>query len=164
MKIRLIQIFVLVAFICARALAVADYATDIATVGEAQTQALEQAMQMLAQAKKPEIRDALNKAMQDMKHAQLMLADAKNSPEKLTAALTAEEAAYQGASLKTISHEFPLVSRSKVQRPKRRTRRATAQRAARSTRIGDQRKPLRERTTWCDRRADTKAKGTIANR
>ena len=74
MKTRLISFFVIAAFLCGGALARADYATDIATVGEAQTQALEQAMQMLAQAKKPEIRDALNKAMEDMKHAQLMLA------------------------------------------------------------------------------------------
>ncbi|HEX3988070.1 MAG TPA: hypothetical protein VHZ30_01485, partial [Verrucomicrobiae bacterium] len=102
---------ILAAFICVRALASADYATDIATVSEAQEQALEQAKAMLAQVKKPEIRDALNKAIQDMKHAQLMLADAKTSPEKLSAAVTAEEAAYQ-ALLKTISHEFQ-VSRSK---------------------------------------------------
>ena len=100
-------LFILVALICSCASAFADYATDVGTVGEAQAQALEQAKQMLSEVKKPEIHDALKKAIQEMERAESMLADAKSSPEKLTAAVTAEEAAYQSL-LKTLSHEFQI--------------------------------------------------------
>jgi hypothetical protein len=96
---------------CARALMADDYAADITSVGQAQAQALEQAQQMLARTEKPPAREALQKAIQEMERAQLMLADAKNAPEKLGAAVVAEQSAYQGL-LKIIPHDFQ-VSRSR---------------------------------------------------
>jgi hypothetical protein len=101
------QSFLFAAVFGARALFAGDYATDIASVGEAQAQALEQARGMLEQTENPTTRQALQKAIQDMEHAELTLADAKKSPEKLSAAVSAEQSAYQ-ALLKIIPHDYQV--------------------------------------------------------
>ncbi len=99
--------FLVAALFYSRASFAADYATDITSVGDAQAQALEQARQLLGQTEKPDARQALQKAIQDMERAELVLADAKKSPEKLGAAVAAEQSAYQGL-LKIIPHEFQV--------------------------------------------------------
>ena len=99
--------FLVAALFYSRASFAADYATDITSVGDAQAQALEQARQLLGQTEKPDARQALQKAIQDMERAELVLADAKKSPEKLRAAVAAEQSAYQGL-LKIIPHEFQV--------------------------------------------------------
>ncbi len=98
----------LAALLCARA---ADYATDIATVGQSQRQALEQAKQMLEEAGNPATRSSLQMAIKDMQQAEKALQTARNHPADLPAAVTAEQAAYQ-ALLKLVPHEY-RVSRSR---------------------------------------------------
>ncbi len=107
MKKLTIQTFLLAALFCAHASFAGNYATDIATVGEAQAKALEQARQMLTQTENPTAHQALQKAIEQMERAGLMLADAKKAPEKLGAAVIAEESAYQGL-LKIIPHDFQV--------------------------------------------------------
>jgi hypothetical protein len=103
--------FLFAAVFCARALFAGDYASDIAIVGEAQARALEQAKGMIEQTENPTMREALQKAIQEMERAELMLTDAKKTPDKLGAAVSAEESAYQGL-LKIIPHDYQ-VSRSR---------------------------------------------------
>ena len=81
-----------------------NYASDISTVRDAQTQALEQARQMLAQGENVRDRGALESAIKEMERAQAALDTAKNSPEKLPDAIAAEQAAYQ-ALLKVAPRE-----------------------------------------------------------
>jgi hypothetical protein len=88
-----------------------DYATDLATVGESQEQALEQARQMLQETEKPDTRVALQTAIKEMERAEKTLQIAKKSPADLPAAVVAEQAAYQ-ALLKLVPHEY-RVSRSR---------------------------------------------------
>jgi hypothetical protein len=107
MRKQAVQTFVFTVIFCGRALFARDYATDIASVSEAQAQALEQAQQLLAQTQNPTSREALQKAIKEMQHAELMLADAKNAPEKLGAAVAAEQSAYQDF-LKIVPHEFQV--------------------------------------------------------
>jgi hypothetical protein len=107
MRKQALQTILLAALFCAGALFAENYAVDIATVGQAQAQALEQARQMLGRTENPTARQALQKAIQEMEHAQLMLADAKKAPEKLGAAVIAEQSAYQGL-LKIIPHDFQV--------------------------------------------------------
>src|SRR6185437_12183665 len=88
-----------------------DYASDIDTVTEAEGQAVQQAKEALDQTEDASAHSALETAIQEMEKAQTALAAAKNSPSKLGAALTAEQAAYQ-ALLKATPREF-RVSRSR---------------------------------------------------
>jgi hypothetical protein len=85
----------------------ADYASDLTVVDAAQEQALTQAREMLAQGENVRNRAALETAIKEMELAQAALADAKNSPEKLPAALAAEQAAYQ-ALLKVTPREYNM--------------------------------------------------------
>jgi len=88
-----------------------NYSSDISTVLDAQAQALAQARQMLAQGDGVRDHSALASAIQEMERAQAALGAAKNSPEKLPAALAAEQAAYQ-ALLKVTPREY-RVTRSR---------------------------------------------------
>ena len=87
------------------------YATDIATVGESQQEALEQARQMLEEAENPSARAALKTAITQMAAAEKSLQAARKNPADLPAAVTAEQAAYQ-ALLKLAPHEY-RVTRSR---------------------------------------------------
>jgi hypothetical protein len=109
MKKKSLQIILVAALFCARALFADDYASDVKSVGEAQAQALQQARQMLQRTDHPATHQTLQKAIQEMEHAQSMLADAAKSPEKLAAAVTEEESAYQGL-LKIVPHDFSVRS------------------------------------------------------
>lgn len=91
--------------------ATGTYASDIGTVTDAQGQALEQAKGILEQIENPTTRAAMNSAIKEMERSMAALADAKNAPEKLPAAVAAEQAAYE-ALLKTVPREF-RVSRSR---------------------------------------------------
>jgi hypothetical protein len=88
-----------------------DYATDIATVGESQEEALEQARQLLEESENPTARAALKTAITEMEAADKSLQAAKKNPADLPAAVTAEQAAYQ-ALLKLVPHEY-RVTRSR---------------------------------------------------
>jgi len=83
--------------------ATGHYADDIVVVSDAQQQVLEQAQQMLAQPTGDHA--ALATAVKEMQQAQAALTSAKNSPDKLPAAIAAEQAAYQ-ALLKAVPREF----------------------------------------------------------
>jgi hypothetical protein len=87
------------------------YAPDLAVVTDAQQQALEQARQALTQDGGVSSRSALETAVRAMEHAQAALESAKKSPEKLDAAIAAEQAAYQ-ALLQATPREFRM-SRSR---------------------------------------------------
>jgi hypothetical protein len=82
-----------------------DYSSDLGTVHEAQTQALAQARQMLAQGEGVRDRGALEAAIKEMERAEAALDAAKASPGNLSAALAAEQAAYQ-ALLKVTPREY----------------------------------------------------------
>src|SRR5665213_1397587 len=84
-----------------------DYTTDIATVGESQKEALEQARQMLVEAENPTLRAALQTAIKDMERADKSLQAAKQNAADLSSAVSAEQAAYQ-ALLKLAPHEFQV--------------------------------------------------------
>jgi hypothetical protein len=86
------------------------YASDIGTVADAQGQALAQAKDLLQQTENPTTRSSLNTAINEMERSMAALADAKSKPEKLPAAVAAEQSAYE-ALLKTLPREF-RVSRS----------------------------------------------------
>lgn len=88
-----------------------DYASDIQTVSEAQAQAIQQAKEAMGQSEDAGSRSALQTAIREMEKAQVALEAAKNSPDKLGPALTAEQSAYE-ALLKATPHEF-RVSRSR---------------------------------------------------
>jgi hypothetical protein len=85
----------------------ADYASDLAVVYDAQEQALQQARDMLTQGENVRDRSALETAIKEMDRAKAALDDAKKSPEKLPAALAAEQAAYQ-ALLKVTPREYNM--------------------------------------------------------
>jgi hypothetical protein len=97
--------------ISAGASASGDYATDVAVVRDAQKQVLEQARELLGQSGTPEARRALETAIQRMEQATATLEEARRSPEKLSAALSAQKAAYE-ALLKIIPREYRM-SRSR---------------------------------------------------
>jgi len=82
-----------------------NYPSDVATVLDAQQDALNQAKQAVAEAQDDKIRASLETAIKEMQKAQAALEVAKNSPEKLGPALTAEQQAYQ-ALLKATPREF----------------------------------------------------------
>ena len=81
-----------------------NYSDDLVVVSDAQQQALDQAQQMLEGGNVSD-RAALETAIKEMQRAQAALASAKNSPDKLSAAVAAEQAAYQ-ALLKATPREF----------------------------------------------------------
>ena len=83
------------------------YASDLVVVSEAQQQALAQARQMLAQGENAGDHGALETAIQEMEHAQAALESAKTKPDKLPAAIAAEQAAYQ-ALLKATPREIRM--------------------------------------------------------
>jgi hypothetical protein len=83
----------------------ASLASDLDTVVDAQGQALEQAKAALAESEDPTVHGALETAIKAMEKAQTALAAAKNSPDKLGPALTAEQQAYQ-ALLKATPREY----------------------------------------------------------
>ncbi len=93
----------------------ADYASDLTVVHAAQVQALAQARELLAQGENGRDRPALETAIKEMERAQAALDDARKSPEKLAAALAAEQAAYQELR-KVIPREFNM-TRSKKGKP-----------------------------------------------
>ena len=74
---------------------------------DAQQQALEQARAMLARGEGVRDRGALENAIKEMERAQSALEEAGKSPEKLAAALAAEQAAYQ-ALLKIAPREYRM--------------------------------------------------------
>jgi hypothetical protein len=84
-----------------------DYASDMTVVREAQDQALEQAKQMLAEGENLRDRNALETAIKEMERAQSALEQARKSPDKLPAAVAAEQAAYQ-ALLKVTPREYRM--------------------------------------------------------
>ncbi len=88
-----------------------DYASDITAVLEAEEKALGQARQMLEGDGNTRDKAALETAVKEMERARTSLAEAKNSPDKLPAALSAEQAAYQ-ALLKALPREYRM-SRSR---------------------------------------------------
>ena len=85
----------------------ADYSSDLTVVHDAQEEALQQARELLAQGENVRDRSALETAIKEMERAQAALDDAKKSPEKLSAALAAEQAAYQ-ALLKVTPREYNM--------------------------------------------------------
>jgi hypothetical protein len=85
--------------------ATANLPSDLDTVLDAQGQALEQAKQALAESEDPTVHGALETAIKEMQKAQTALDAAKNSPDKLKPALTAEQQAYQ-ALLKATPREY----------------------------------------------------------
>ncbi|HEX3717167.1 MAG TPA: hypothetical protein VH595_04295 [Verrucomicrobiae bacterium] len=110
MKKQALKIIIVAALFAAPASFGAGYTNDVATVGEAQAQALDEARAMLERTEKPAAKEALQKAIEEMERAKTMLADAKKKPETLEAAVAAEQAAYQDI-LKTVPHDF-RISRS----------------------------------------------------
>jgi hypothetical protein len=91
--------------------ATGQYATDIATVDDAQKDALEQAREMLKQTENPTQRAALQTAIKEMERAETSLQAAQKNSADIPAAVVAEQAAYQ-ALLKLVPHEF-RVSKSR---------------------------------------------------
>jgi hypothetical protein len=90
-----------------------NYPSDIETVLSAQGDAVQQAKQALAEAEDPAVHSALETAIKEMQKAQTALDAAKDSPDKLKPALTAEQQAYQ-ALLKATPREY-RVSRQRGQ-------------------------------------------------
>jgi hypothetical protein len=84
-----------------------DYATDLGTVRDAQSQALDQAKEALDQTTDAKRHAALDTAIKEMEKAESALDAAKGSPEKLAPAVAAEQAAYQ-ALLKVTPREFQV--------------------------------------------------------
>jgi hypothetical protein len=92
-----------------------DYAADVGVVLDAQGQALEQARQALEGGGDARDRTALETAIKEMERSKAALEQAKRSPEKLPAALAAEQSAYQ-ALLKATPREYRMTrSRNRSQ-------------------------------------------------
>jgi hypothetical protein len=100
-----LKVLVLTALFCSFALDAADQPSDLATVEEAQAQALAQARQALEQTESPQAQSALQAAIKEMERAKAALDKAKDAPGEFPAALAAEQAAYQ-ALLKMIPHDY----------------------------------------------------------
>ncbi len=84
-----------------------DYSADLATVGDSQKEALEQAKQLWDELENPAARAALQTAIKAMESAEKSLEAAKKTPGDLPAAVASEQAAYQ-ALLKLVPHEFQV--------------------------------------------------------
>ncbi|MDB6020478.1 MAG: hypothetical protein JWQ04_335 [Pedosphaera sp.] len=93
-----------------------DYASDVDVVIEAEGNALEQARQMLASGENLRDKPALETAVKEMEHARTALEAARKSPDKLPAAIAAEQSAYQ-ALLKATPREYRM-SRSRSRNQK----------------------------------------------
>jgi hypothetical protein len=89
------------------------YSSDIVVVIDSEKQAVQQAKEALEKSEDPGSKASLQTAITEMEKARAALEAAKDSPAKLGAALTAEQAAYQ-ALLKATPHEF-RISRSRSQ-------------------------------------------------
>jgi hypothetical protein len=100
-----LKISVLTVLFCSFALYAADEPSDLATVEEAQDQALAQAHQALERTESPRAQSALQAAIKEMERAKGALDKAKDAPAEFPAALAAEQAAYQ-ALLKMIPHDY----------------------------------------------------------
>src|SRR5437773_766601 len=92
---------------------VGDYSSDIVVVRDAQEQALEQVRSLQERVEDPHTQASLESAVKEMERSLAILEEAKHSPEKLAAALAAEQSAYQ-ALLKLAAREYQ-VSRSRNQ-------------------------------------------------
>jgi hypothetical protein len=90
-----------------------SYSTDINVVIESEAQAVQQAREALDKSVDPVTKNTLETAIGEMEKAHTALEASKDSPEKLGAALTAEQAAYQ-ALLKATPREY-RISRSRSQ-------------------------------------------------
>src|SRR6266480_3065924 len=90
---------------------VGDYSSDIIVVRDAQEQALEQVRDIRERLQDARAPLALETAVKEMERSLAMLEEAKKSPERLSSALAAEQAAYQ-ALLKLAAREY-RVSRSR---------------------------------------------------
>jgi hypothetical protein len=88
-----------------------DYATDLATVGDSQQEAIELANQLLEEAQDPATRSALKTAIEQMEAAGKLLEAAKKNPADLPAAAMAEQSAFQ-TLLKLVPNEH-RVTRSR---------------------------------------------------
>ncbi|HEY2951884.1 MAG TPA: hypothetical protein VGK40_04830 [Verrucomicrobiae bacterium] len=88
-----------------------NYQADATVLREAQEQALEMAQAMQERAENPKAQAALEAAVAQMERALKLIEEAGKSPQKLAAAVAAEQAAY-AALLKLSMHEFE-VSKSK---------------------------------------------------
>src|SRR5947208_8707012 len=84
---------------------VGDYSSDIIVVRDAQEQALEQVRDIRERMQDARAPAALETAVKEMERSLAMLEEAKKSPERLSSALAAEQAAYQ-ALLKLAEHEY----------------------------------------------------------
>src|SRR5256714_1595365 len=84
---------------------VGDYSSDIIVVRDAQEQALEQVRDIQERMQDARAPLALETAVKEMERSLAMLEEAKKSPERLSSALAAEQAAYQ-ALLKLAAHEY----------------------------------------------------------
>ena len=82
-----------------------DYSSDIIVVRDAQEQALEQVRDIQERLQDARAPAALETAVKEMERSLAMLEEAKKSPERLSSALAAEQAAYQ-ALLKLAAHEY----------------------------------------------------------
>lgn len=84
-----------------------DYPSDVTAVRDGQEQALDQAHSLEEKAQDARSQAAIDTVMKEMQRALDMLEVAKTSPEKLPAALAAEQAAYQ-ALLKLAGREHEI--------------------------------------------------------
>lgn len=93
------------------AMSTGTFASDFNTIIDSQAQALELAKETLEQTQNPKTRAAMATAINDMERSMAALTAAKNAPDKLPAAVAAEQAAYE-AFLKIAPREY-RVSRSR---------------------------------------------------
>jgi len=84
-----------------------QYAADVAIVIDSQKEAIEQAKQALEHTTAKKTREALESAIKEMEHSQKDLEASKSAPEKLSAALAAEQSAYQDL-LKATPREYRM--------------------------------------------------------
>ncbi len=87
-------------------------ANDIATVDESQKQALDQAKELFSRSQDPTERSRLQLAMENMEKADKALQAAQKNPADLSAAIEAEQAAYQ-AVLQLTPREFRVTRNRK---------------------------------------------------
>ncbi len=84
-----------------------NYASNVIVIREAQEQALAQAREMLDRDENPRTRTALEAAVKEMERSKAMLEEAGKTPVKLSAALAAQQSAYQ-ALLKLMPREYRM--------------------------------------------------------
>jgi hypothetical protein len=101
------KFFLFAALFCSFALFAADEPSDLATIRDAQEEALSKARQQLERTENPRAKNTLQTAIDAMEHARAALEKAKDTPAEFSAALAAEQTAYQ-ALLKMIPHDFQV--------------------------------------------------------